>query len=226
MIISSAYLFARQIKAGDIPSPIPDYWINDAGVDHCHDITIPTSATSRPYIDDPYFGRSSTITTEISGVPSDSDCGVTGAKEISVFRQDNALRIPLYNSNEEESEYNIRFTWKENSQSTQENWKPQVELQLFKNDTSIWTPTSAVGTFDASEIRKVYIYAGVDSFSEWMYGSVSVCDWVLFAGIAVVYEHAGVISVKHLGACYNIYQFESSVTENSHLGSDWYTRST
>lgn len=211
------------------PTPIilpPDYWINDYHVDHVHDIVSETSSTSRPYLDDQYFSRGCRISDVTYGLSSDNDCGVTGAKEIGIFGGENILSIPMYDSNNELSEYNIKFIYKEDTESTTTIWKPYVALGLYNNDASIWTPYNISRSFNRANIRKVYIWGGVDSFpyfDAYNYMPHSV-NWVLFCGITVIYEQYGNLIASHMGALFNIYELESSVTQQSHLDNNWYTR--
>ena len=226
MQIEKAYLFARQISAGVPPTPIlpPSWWINDYHVDHFHDLKTPTSASSRPCIFDS-FARSFEIVTSISVLPlGQSDCGVTGANEISIFREENVLQVPFYDSNEQLTEYSLKFKYGEHSQSTQENWRPQVSIGFYNGETTVWTPVSKNYTFTTSEVKKVFVYAGVDTTSLWRdspYNTMGSLHGTLFCGIAVIREVDGASIVKHLGGGYFI-QYLNSASQG-HMSSAWYT---
>lgn len=221
MIISSAYMFARQITAKEVPMLPPDYWINDAGVDHFHDLKTPTSGTSRPCTTG--ASRYFAINNIIQNLSSDTDCGVTGAKEITMFDEEHTLQIPLY-SDGELSAYSVRFTYGPSSTS-EGYWRPEVEVGIYNGDTVIDSHSWAKTIYE-SNIKKVFIYAGVDTISYWddIREQMSSISPYLFCGIAVAEDYYGDTNISHIGGGYALSAIEGSDTQYSKLSDAWYTR--
>ncbi len=226
MQIEKAYLFARQITAGEAPILPPDYWINDYHVDHFHDLKTPTSYNSRPCIFDSY-GTYFQLSTAISGLSSDADCGVTGAKEIPRFEEEHTLQIPLYR-NGELSAYSVRFTYRPSSTS-EGYWRPEIVIGIYNGDTVIDSHSWA-RTIYAESVKKVFIYAGVDTVSFWndTYEQMYPITPFLFAGIAVAVDYygSGDVDIVHVGGGYSRSKIEGADTQYSKLSDAWYTRPT
>ena len=225
MIISSAYMFARQISAKEVPMLPPDYWINDAGVDHFHDLKTPTSSNSRPCI----IGSYNTYFQMYGYIPdlqSDTDCGVTGAKEISMFVEEHTLQIPLYRDGEL-SEYSVRFTYRPSSTS-EGYWRPEVLFGIYNGDNVIDSHSYA-SIFYVEDVKKVFVYSGVDTVSNWdeVHEQMGTALPLLFFGIAVAEDNYGEsITMRHIGGGYALSAIEGSDTQYSKLSDAWYTRST
>lgn len=223
MQIEKAYLFARQITAGEAPILPPDYWINDAGVDHFHDLKTPTSSNSRPCINGSY----STYFQMYGYIPdlqSDTDCGVTGAKEISMFNEEHTLQIPLYIGGEL-SQYSVRVTYRPSSAS-EGYWRPEIIIGIY-NGENVIDSHSWAGIFYAEIVKKVFIYAGVDTVSHWddIHEQMGTASPFLFFGIAVAEDNYGEsITMRHIGGGYAISAIEGSDTQYSKLSDVWYTR--
>jgi hypothetical protein len=154
---------------------------------------------------------------------SDTDCGVTGAKEIPKFEEEHTLQIPLYRRGEL-SPYNVRFTYRPSSTS-EGYWRPEVIIGIYNGDTVIDSHNWARNFYD-SEIKKVFVYAGVDTVSFWndAYKRMSSISPFLFGGIAVAEDYFGDTNIVHVGGGYNISKIEGTDTQYSKLGDAWYTR--
>lgn len=224
MKYSSAYLFGRQITSGDIPLLPPDYWINDYRIDHFHDIKTPTSSSSRPCIYNSLNSKND-ILTRIMDVSSDLDCGVTGAKEIEVFNDDNELQIPYYDQNGQLVNRNgVTFRYGD-ANTTEGVFKPAVEITIHTVDGG-YVDSLTVNRnnyFEVQNVRKVYLYAGVDTVSMWQdspyYSMVSIYD-MLFCGVAVVFNvpNENRIDVRHIAGAIMLSRLAGS------LGPAWYTK--
>lgn len=223
MIISSAHIFAKQIAAGKVPLLPPDYWINDAGVDHFHDLKTPTSDNSRPCINGSYstyfqmYGY-------IPGLQSDTDCGVTGAKEITMFEEEHTLQIPLYKDGAL-SDYSVKFIYRP-SETSVGYWRPEVLFGIYNGDNVIDSHSYAIPLY-VENVKKVFVYAGVDTVSHWddIHHQMETASPFLFFGIAVAEDNYGEsITMIHLGGGYSISKVEGVDTQYSQLSTDWYTR--
>ncbi len=224
MIISSAHLFGKTLKAGVLPPPTPYYWIDDYHVDHFHDLKSPTSYNSRPCATYQAGGNSFEINTTIEDIQSADDCGVSGAKEFQSFLDGVSLDIPLYKNG---AEINSKVTFAvEHLGGAGSWWRPRVSLTIYKDGVEYDNMYDTV-EYGESTFRKAYIYAGVDTVSAWINSEMTSINPYLFCGIAVVYEDDvwGTLKVSHTCQCYKL-DYISSCTNGGSLGADWYTRPT
>ena len=208
MEIEQAFVFAKNITAGDPPvpptPPTPDWWINSPAVSPVHSV-----GGNYPYLNS-YYNHTYKLYGLFQGNP---DIGIN-AMETEIFRVDSHYDIPLVDANGNETSYYLRFSWGEYEDLGDESWNPIAAISLYNGNTFI-TGNSEYWELDTEDIQKVYLYAGADTFPYETSENISPVVYAAFACTSRygwVYHGGGGIDLDWIEQTYGI-----------HLSSDWLT---
>ena len=170
MTISSAYIFAKQIKAGTVPLDV--VWFNSRNASPMQNF----GDNGNPYIQI-QSGSTGIIFMKRNNqnYPSPT-AGFIGiqATEAPVNKLPWSLTIPLVDANEEETAYSIKYE----AVATSDQWSTTltVHCRFFDGDTEI---SSRWGSVDASvddESVKFYLFTGAGAFLNNRAGSALIYD--------------------------------------------------
>lgn len=205
MMVSSAYMFATQITAGEPPIPPspPEWWINSRGVNPVYSVQgyAPYISFIRGQQYDIYadFGYNYNIAPQFC---------INGGLEIGQYQDGYSFDIPLYDSYERLSRYKIRYMYGEQ----QETARPQSGVQLYDGETLIDNVGYVKNWPLQGQVYKVLAYAGANVFngrSNMLYGGLAVL---------MVNVNNG-FWLSHLGGAIDLTWLET--TYGVHLGSNW-----
>lgn len=168
MTISSAYIFAKQIKAGTVPLDV--VWFNSRNASPMQNF----GDNGNPYID---IGSGATgirfAKRDNQWYPSPA-AGFIGiqATAVPLNKLPWSLTIPLVDANEEETTYSIKYE----AVATSDQWSNTITVhcRFFDGDTEI---SSRWGSVDASvddESVKFYLFTGAGAFLNNRAGSALI----------------------------------------------------
>lgn len=168
MTISSAYIFAKQIKAGTVPLDV--VWFNSRNASPMQNF----EDNGNPYIDIGGGAIGIRFTKRNNQWYPSPAAGFIGiqATEVPLNKLPWSLTIPLVDANEDPTTYSIKYE----AEATSDEWSDTVTVycRFMDGDTEISSRWGSVDSMSTDESVKFYLFTGAGAFLNNRAGSALI----------------------------------------------------